>query len=192
MKLKTKQQKKIKIIQQCVESGDTLIKACEKAGITQDTLTNWRAKDPIIRAQIKKILSEKVRVPKIKIKTEPKPTQKAKMDTIIINLQAGNTTTKSCKAANITFPTFWTWKKEFKEFAARVESALIGRNYFVEDILLKIAKKGNIVAVIYFLKNNWPEKYNDAFFNNLNQDNKLNDFIIAMKDIRKNAPRTKS
>lgn len=35
-------------------------------------------------------------------------------------------------------------------------------NFIIENELFKKAKNGNVTAMIFYLKNNWREKYNDS------------------------------
>lgn len=60
----------------------------------------------------------------------------------------------------------WKAKERSKGGECPLSLALkIGKqqaNFVIENVLYKKAKKGNMTAVIFYLKNNWRDKYNDS------------------------------
>ena len=66
------------------------------------------------------------------------------------------------KNMGVSYSSLRKWKREHKEIA---DALTIGReiaNYYVEGKLFKTAMEGNTTAMIFYLKNNWRDKYNDS------------------------------
>lgn len=65
-----------------------------------------------------------------------------------------------CKKVGISRSTFYRWCREDKEFYRRTQAALIqgmaSVNDLAESTLITLIKKGNITAIIYWLKHNHP------------------------------------
>lgn len=58
--------------------------------------------------------------------------------------------------------TFERWKKQESQIRQVLKLSKEIVNFQVENKLLKKAKEGNITAMIFWLKNNWRDKYNDS------------------------------
>lgn len=57
--------------------------------------------------------------------------------------------------------TFYKWKNEHPEFANALVLSKDVADREIENALYKAAKKGNITAMIYWLKNRKPEEWRD-------------------------------
>lgn len=66
-------------------------------------------------------------------------------------------------AANIGIAprTLWRWKNEHSQISQALKRGKEEANYIVENALFNKAIKGNTTAMIFYLKNNYPEKYSD-------------------------------
>lgn len=58
--------------------------------------------------------------------------------------------------------TFEDWKKKFPQIMQSVKIGKEQVNFTVENVLLQKALEGNTTAMIFWLKNNWRDKYNDS------------------------------
>lgn len=58
--------------------------------------------------------------------------------------------------------TLWEWQKKYPNIANALKRGHEDINLIVENALLKKALSGNTTAMIFFLKNNWRDKYNDS------------------------------
>ena len=58
--------------------------------------------------------------------------------------------------------TLWDWQKRFPNIANALKRGREDVNFIVENALLKKALGGNTTAIIFYLKNNWRDKYNDS------------------------------
>jgi transcriptional regulator with XRE-family HTH domain len=54
------------------------------------------------------------------------------------------------------------WKKDHSQICRALKIGREQANFIVESELFKKAVKGNTTAMIFFLKNNWRDKYNDS------------------------------
>ncbi|WP_172188902.1 small terminase subunit [Lentilactobacillus kribbianus] len=57
--------------------------------------------------------------------------------------------------------TFERWKKEHSQIRQAIKGGKEVANFVIENELYKKAKSGNVTAMIFFLKNNYREKYTD-------------------------------
>lgn len=57
--------------------------------------------------------------------------------------------------------TFERWKKEHSQIRQAIKGGKEIANFVIENELYKKAKSGNVTAMIFFLKNNYREKYTD-------------------------------
>lgn len=62
----------------------------------------------------------------------------------------------------ISINTLNKWKREHVQIRQALKIGREEINYIVENALLKKALSGNTTAMIFFLKNNWRDKYNDS------------------------------
>lgn len=58
--------------------------------------------------------------------------------------------------------TLYEWKKRFPNIANALKVGKEQANFIVEGELFKKAIHGNTTAMIFWLKNNWRDKYNDS------------------------------
>lgn len=58
--------------------------------------------------------------------------------------------------------TLWRWKAEHKEMKEALRIGKEVANFIVENKLFQKAIEGNTTAMVFWLKNNWRDKYNDS------------------------------
>lgn len=58
--------------------------------------------------------------------------------------------------------TLWRWKAEHKEMKEALRIGKEVANFIVENKLFQKAIDGNTTAMVFWLKNNWRDKYNDS------------------------------
>ncbi|UHL93189.1 small terminase subunit [Ligilactobacillus salivarius] len=58
--------------------------------------------------------------------------------------------------------TLENWKKQHVQIMQCLKVGKEQANFIIENELFKKAKNGNVTAMIFYLKNNWREKYNDS------------------------------
>lgn len=54
------------------------------------------------------------------------------------------------------------WKKQHGQIGRALKVGHTQANFIIENELFSKAMKGNITAMIFWLKNNWRDKYNDS------------------------------
>ena len=81
--------------------------------------------------------------------------KKAFLDALVNN--DGNVT-KACDSSGIGRTTFYRWKDEDQDFAASVESVNESLLDTAESELHKLIKKGNVTAIIFYLKTRGKER----------------------------------
>ena len=54
------------------------------------------------------------------------------------------------------------WKKDHVQILQALKIGKEQANFLIENELFKTARKGNVTAMIFYLKNNWRNKYNDS------------------------------
>ena len=62
----------------------------------------------------------------------------------------------------INVRTLWRWKAEHKEMKEALKVGKEVANFIVENKLFQKAIEGNTTAMVFWLKNNWRDKYNDS------------------------------
>lgn len=62
----------------------------------------------------------------------------------------------------INVRTLGKWKAKYGQIRQALKTGKQEINFIVENALLKKALAGNTTAMIFFLKNNWCDKYNDS------------------------------
>lgn len=58
--------------------------------------------------------------------------------------------------------TLETWKKNYVQIKQCLKVGKEQANFIIENELFNKAKGGNVTAMIFYLKNNWRNKYNDS------------------------------
>lgn len=58
--------------------------------------------------------------------------------------------------------TLWDWKKKYPNIANALKVGKEQANFLVENKLFHKATHGSVTAMIFWLKNNWRDKYNDS------------------------------
>lgn len=61
----------------------------------------------------------------------------------------------------ISHRTFERWKKEHSQIRQAIKGGKEVANFVIENELYKKAKSGNVTAMIFYLKNNYRDKYTD-------------------------------
>ena len=74
----------------------------------------------------------------------------------------GLTDKQIAKNMGVSYSSLRKWKREHQEIADALAIGHEIANYYVEGELYKTAMKGNTTAMIFYLKNNWRDKYNDS------------------------------
>ena len=67
----------------------------------------------------------------------------------------------ACRATKLSRTFIFTQRRDSTEFGLDIDSAADSRIIIVEDALLKSAKKGNVIAQIFYLKNRGKGKWSD-------------------------------
>lgn len=62
----------------------------------------------------------------------------------------------------VHYRTFQKWKTKYSPIGRAVKIGKENVNFRVENKLLERALNGNMTAIIFWLKNNWRDKYNDS------------------------------
>ena len=62
----------------------------------------------------------------------------------------------------INVRTLWRWKAEHTQIRQALKIGKEVANFIVENQLFQKAINGNTTAMIFWLKNNWRDKYNDS------------------------------
>ena len=58
--------------------------------------------------------------------------------------------------------TLYAWRKRFPNINNALKRGREQSNYIIESKLFQTALSGNTTAMIFWLKNNWRDKYNDS------------------------------
>lgn len=74
----------------------------------------------------------------------------------------GLTDTQIAQKMGISISTLDKWKRNHVQIRQALKRGREEINIIVENALLKKALSGNTTAMIFFLKNNWRDKYNDS------------------------------
>lgn len=71
----------------------------------------------------------------------------------------GANISETCKVCKVGRSTFYEWLDKDYKFSQLVEDAKFENVEMIESALKKIALEGNVTAQIFYLKNNYPERY---------------------------------
>lgn len=74
----------------------------------------------------------------------------------------GLTDEQIAKNIGISARTLERWKKQYSQICRALKVGREQANFAVEGKLLQKAMSGNTTAMIFWLKNNWRDKYNDS------------------------------
>ena len=74
----------------------------------------------------------------------------------------GLTDEQIAEKIGITPRTLERWKNNHSQICQVLKMGKEQANFIIENELFKKAKSGNVTAMIFYLKNNWREKYNDS------------------------------
>lgn len=74
----------------------------------------------------------------------------------------GLTDQQIAKNIGISRKTLWSWQKRDSNIRNALKMGHDEANFAIESELFKKAMSGNITAMIFWLKNNWRDKYNDS------------------------------
>lgn len=74
----------------------------------------------------------------------------------------GLTDEQIAKNIGISARTLERWKKQYSQICRALKVGCEQANFAVEGKLLQKALSGNTTAMIFWLKNNWRDKYNDS------------------------------
>ncbi|MCZ3621879.1 helix-turn-helix transcriptional regulator [Lactobacillus mulieris] len=74
----------------------------------------------------------------------------------------GLTIDQVAKYIGISQDTIYRWIKDFPEFSEAIKTGKRQANAIIENRLFQKAASGNMTAIIFYLKNNWRDKYNDS------------------------------
>lgn len=66
--------------------------------------------------------------------------------------------------------TYYLWREKYKDINKATTLGREQANYFIENKLFKKASEGNMTAIIFWLKNNWRDKYSDTQRTALEED----------------------
>lgn len=74
----------------------------------------------------------------------------------------GLTIEQVAQSVGVNQDTIYTWIKRFPEIAEALKNGKEEANAIIENKLFQKALTGNMTAIIFYLKNNWRDKYNDS------------------------------
>lgn len=100
---------------------------------------------------------------------------------IIENLENGGTRTAAAKQAGIGRRTFYHWMGTSKNFAKRVDEALLTQVSVVEDALYKTAVQGSVAAQKFFLCNRAHKRWKERVEQQITGDVKLKPLTVIIR-----------
>lgn len=68
---------------------------------------------------------------------------------------------RTCRDFGTTKVTVNEWRRQYPEFDEKMRESQMLLNEGIEGSLVRKAKEGEVVPMIFYLKNNWREKYAD-------------------------------
>ena len=90
----------------------------------------------------------------------------------------GLTQEEIAKNIGISVRTLYIWKGKHKEIEEALKLGKEEANFLIENALFNKARSGNTTAMIFWLKNNWRQKYNDS-----NKTEEETNLINAQKEL---------
>ncbi len=100
-------------------------------------------------------------------------------DRIIAAIRDGATQRGAAKKCGITAESLSIWKKKFPEFGEAVERAQGDAQVLAEQSLLRIAARGNVTALMFFLKNRYPSEWQELQRREISVNQTFEDWIAA-------------
>lgn len=74
----------------------------------------------------------------------------------------GLTIEQVAKKIGVNPDTIYTWSKKYPDISEVLKNGKEEANAIIENKLYQKALSGNMTAIIFYLKNNWRDKYNDS------------------------------
>lgn len=74
----------------------------------------------------------------------------------------GLTVKEVAQNMGVALRTLYKWRSESVQIMHALKRGKEDANFIVENVLYKKATDGNVTAMIFWLKNNYPEKYSDS------------------------------
>lgn len=92
---------------------------------------------------------------------KPIRTEKIQKEKFIKCILNGVSFSVACRATKLSRSYIYTQRRDSTEFGQAIDAAADSRIIVVEDALLTNAKKGNVIAQIFYLKNRGQGKWTD-------------------------------
>lgn len=93
-------------------------------------------------------------------KWQPTDSTLKKIENVLASLKNGANITEACEAAKVSRDTFYDWKNLDPKNEARIHAILDNSRVLeAEDCLFAQIRKGNIVAIIFYLCNRKSERW---------------------------------
>ena len=74
----------------------------------------------------------------------------------------GLTDTEISNNMGVSIRTFYNYREKYPKIKQATSVGKEQANFYIENKLFKKASEGNMTAIIFWLKNNWREKYSDT------------------------------
>lgn len=74
----------------------------------------------------------------------------------------GLTDTEIANNMGVSIRTFYNYREKYPKIKQATSVGKQQANFYIENKLFKKASDGNMTAIIFWLKNNWREKYSDT------------------------------
>lgn len=76
--------------------------------------------------------------------------------------RSGLTDEEIAQNIGIRRETLYAWKNKYPNINNALKRGKEQSNFLIENVLFRKALSGNVTAMIFYLKNNWRDKYNDS------------------------------
>lgn len=74
----------------------------------------------------------------------------------------GLTDTEIANNMGVSIRTFYNYREKYQKIKQATSVGKEQANFYIENKLFRKASEGNMTAIIFWLKNNWREKYSDT------------------------------
>lgn len=74
----------------------------------------------------------------------------------------GLTDTEIANNMGVSIRTFYNYREKYSKIKQATSVGKEQANFYIENKLFKKASEGNMTAIIFWLKNNWRDKYSDT------------------------------